>query len=104
LTTGFVLFVESGGLQKIGTKTRPLALSQMNTIVHALSTLRCQRQQIIGGECIMTFDEWYKSYNPKLDPLEDDCLEELKSVYEAGYFKGVEDEHKKQKQTRETPF
>jgi len=52
----------------------------------------------------VTFEEWYKSYNPQLDPLEDDCLEELKSVYEAGYFKGVEDENKKQRQYREIPF
>lgn len=36
----------------------------------------------------MTFDEWYKSYNSQLDPLEDDCLEELKSAYEAGYERG----------------
>jgi len=41
----------------------------------------------------MTFDEWYKSYNPQLDPLEDDCLEELKSAYEAGYQEALRVEH-----------
>jgi len=36
----------------------------------------------------MTFEEWYKWYNPDLDPLGDDCLEELKSAYEAGWRQG----------------
>jgi len=38
----------------------------------------------------MTFEEWYKARNPQLDPLEDDCLEELKSAYEAGKEAGYE--------------
>jgi len=42
---------------------------------------------------MMTFEEWYKSYNPQMDPLGDDCLEELKSAYEAGYKEALRVEH-----------
>jgi hypothetical protein len=41
----------------------------------------------------MTFEEWYKSYNPYLDPLEDDCLYELKSAYEAGHEEALRVRH-----------
>lgn len=31
------------------------------------------------------FEEWYASYNPYLDLELDDCADELRSAYEAGY-------------------
>jgi hypothetical protein len=36
----------------------------------------------------MTFEEWYKWYNPEMDPLEDDCLDELMSAFETGRRQG----------------
>jgi len=33
----------------------------------------------------MTFNEWYKWYNPNMDPALDDCIEELQSAYDAGF-------------------
>lgn len=32
----------------------------------------------------MTFEEWYEWYNPDLNRLGDDCLDELISAFETG--------------------
>jgi len=39
----------------------------------------------------MTFEEWYEWYNPDMDPLEDDCLDELISAFETGRRAGYKE-------------
>jgi hypothetical protein len=38
---------------------------------------------------MLTFEEWYKSNYPELDPELDDCYKMLMKCYECGYDYGV---------------